>query len=284
MHSALPPAPGICSLMLCIAASSHLLQIWYVTWLLPLRGELWSPLCSKGSLAALSLLPILAKLPDKILTAALLCAAAATSPAGSCPQGSRWNVCLHCCPALRGRVPSPVCDRCSPAGAQRRAWRGGSTAPTAQVVPPSQLSLWPRDTPSTCPSTSVHPPSLPTPCPCDSRLILLPRKQEHLEHRRRETQELARAPGPSSPSFSPRSALGLSAVPLPFMQTIPDGWVVPSQNCIPTCMPFFICYSKHVSFEFFIQSILASAACLGKWSHRSRLKHISLDAKRVVLF
>lgn len=55
-------------------------------------------------------------------------------------------------------------------------------------------------------------------------------------------------------------------------------------NCIPTCMPLFICYSKHVGFAFFIQSILASLVCLGKQNLRSRPKHISLNSETVLLF
>lgn len=55
-------------------------------------------------------------------------------------------------------------------------------------------------------------------------------------------------------------------------------------NCNPTCIPLFICYSKHVGFEFFIQSILAFAVCLGMWNFRSRPKHIRLNSEMVVLF
>lgn len=157
--------------------------------------------------------------------------------------------------------------------------------PQAPMVPPPQHGLWPTHSPSICHLTHLCPSTLTL------HTLSLWRKANPAAWETRTPgaqgdgrQGLVGAPGPMSPSLAPRPALGLGAVPLPSMQTIPGNWVIPSQNCIPSCMPLFICYSKHVSFEFFIQSILASAACLGKQSRRSRLKHISLDAKRVVLF
>lgn len=107
------------------------------------------------------------------------------------------------------------------------------------------------------------------------------------ETRRWEPQGLVRLQDPYSSLPSPEICPWLQRCDSPLhanhFQWLCDFWAA-CQNCIPTCLPFFICYSKCVSFEIFIQSILASVVCPGKWSYRSRPKHISLNAEAVVFF
>lgn len=110
----------------------------------------------------------------------------------------------------------------------------------------------PMVTPSTAPSTSVHPPSLPTSCRCGSgqipHSVLLPGKEEHLG--RGETGDTRAGRGsraPVSPSPAPRFALSFSAASLPFMQTIPSSWVIPKllvrTASLPACHYLFVIQS-----------------------------------------
>jgi len=100
-----------------------------------------------------------------------------------------------------------------------------------------------------------------------SPFVLLPGKHEHLE--RGEMGDAggdgdSRAPIPPSPA--PRSVLGLSMAPLPFMQTIPSSWVVPKLliRTASLLARHYLFVIQSVDFELFIQSILASAVCPGE--------------------
>lgn len=159
------------------------------------------------------------------------------------------------------RVPSPAWVT-APAGGEGDS-HGEETALHRRCHHHSTASGPQSLHPPPHPPLSIHPHS-PHPAPVTQGKSCCLGNKNTWGTGRWEMPGLVGAPGPMFPSLAPRSALGLSAVPLPSMQTIPGGWVIPSQNCILFCMPLFICYSKHVSFEFFIQSILASAACLGK--------------------
>lgn len=207
--------------------------------------------------------------------------ALATSPAGSCCRGSRWNVCLHWSAAPHGLCPQPcLCDRCSPCrGTGQGHDKEAALHPHTQVVPPPQHSLWPVVSPSTTPPTSVRPPSLSKPCLCDSRQILLPGKQEHLQHREMGDTRAggAHVPLPSSKICPRPQRLSPSCKPFPVA-----GWFLVRAASLPACHYVFVIQSM-LALNFLFKAFLPLQLAWASEAIEAG-SNTSVSMLRVVLF